>query len=380
MAKANIPVETKCRLWGKAAGRCEYRGCNAALWIDGVTQSEFNTAYIAHIIADSPDGPRGDPVLSTQLQVELANLMVVCDAHHRLIDRTDVAGHSVAMLQAMKTEHETRVERMTAAVPLRSSEVVLFGANVGEHSPLLSYNIARLAMVPDWYPASPRETSLGLKNSADTDRTPEYWSTEARQLRQAFDRYLRPRLADGALQHLSVFALAPQPLLVLLGFLIGDITPAVVYQLHREPPGWGWPNEGEEQTLRIEYPTQTHDTAALVLALSAEVDNDRVMKVLGAPISIYKVTVSEPNNDYLKTRGQLREFRECLRALMVQIRAAHGQGVLHVFPAAPVSPCVELGRILMPKSDMQLRMYDENKHLGGFVYALDVNAPAGDRS
>ena len=40
------------------------------------------------------------------------------------------------------------------------------------------------------------------------------------------------------IEHLSVFALGPIPLLVELGSLLGDITPADVYQLHREPAGW----------------------------------------------------------------------------------------------------------------------------------------------
>lgn len=37
--------------------------------------------------------------------------------------------------------------------------------------------------------------------------------------------------------HLSVFALAPQPLLMELGRLLGDIVPAEVHQLHREAEG-----------------------------------------------------------------------------------------------------------------------------------------------
>ena len=42
-----------------------------------------------------------------------------------------------------------------------------------------------------------------------------------------------------------MFALGPIPLLVKLGALLGDITPADVYQLHREPAGWCWAEDGE---------------------------------------------------------------------------------------------------------------------------------------
>ena len=69
MSVTNIPDKIKYLLWGKAGGRCEYRGCNTKLYIDSLTKVEFNEAYVAHIIADSQSGPRGDAVLSEKLDV-----------------------------------------------------------------------------------------------------------------------------------------------------------------------------------------------------------------------------------------------------------------------------------------------------------------------
>jgi hypothetical protein len=62
MSASYIPESTKYRLRRKAAGRCQYDACGVPLWRDGLTQFEFNIAYIAHIVADKPDGPRGHPV------------------------------------------------------------------------------------------------------------------------------------------------------------------------------------------------------------------------------------------------------------------------------------------------------------------------------
>ena len=74
MSITKIPERIKLLLWGKAGGRCEYEGCNELLWQDPLTKFEFNSAYIAHIIADKPKGPRGDVVLSKQLRFDLSNL------------------------------------------------------------------------------------------------------------------------------------------------------------------------------------------------------------------------------------------------------------------------------------------------------------------
>lgn len=102
MSKSHIPETVKCRLWGLAAGRCQYRGCQHELWKDDLTKAEFNSAYIAHIVADSPDGPRGDKVRSAQLKDRIENLMLMCDVHHRLIDKGDVDGHPESLLLAMR--------------------------------------------------------------------------------------------------------------------------------------------------------------------------------------------------------------------------------------------------------------------------------------
>jgi hypothetical protein len=76
MSVSNIQESVKLRLWGKAAGRCQYEGCGKPLWRDDLTQAEFNTAYIAHIIAEKPSGPRGDAVLSEKLGSDLSNSLL----------------------------------------------------------------------------------------------------------------------------------------------------------------------------------------------------------------------------------------------------------------------------------------------------------------
>ena len=102
MSVSYIPEKTKIILWGLSAGRCQYEGCNKPLYLDSLTKAKFNQAYIAHIVADKPDGPRGDMVLSPLLDKDIKNLMLLCDSHHRLVDKEDVNGHSVDRLKYMK--------------------------------------------------------------------------------------------------------------------------------------------------------------------------------------------------------------------------------------------------------------------------------------
>lgn len=372
MSVSYIPETVKIRLWGKAGGRCQYDGCNASLGIDTITQAEFNSAYIAHIVADKPTGPRGHEVLSEQLKADLSNLMLLCDVHHRKIDIADVAGHTAELLQAMKERHEQRIELVTALGPDRQSHVVLYGANIGAHNAPLSLKKAAAAMLPERYPAEPHPVVLGMVNSAMQDRDASYWVTESEQLKRVVSLQVKPRLAQGGIEHLSIFALAPQPLLMELGYLLSDIPVAEVYQLHREPPDWRWQPDPPNFEYRLSEPLRFDGPPALVFSLSATISDERIEAALPGA-TIWKLSCPNPNNDFLKGRGQARLFREQGRYLLDRIKSRHGeQTTLHVFPAMPVSLAVDWGRIIMPKADLKMKVYDQNSTLGGFAPALDL--------
>ncbi len=359
-------------LWGKAAGRCEFAGCNAALWKSSVTQERVNIAQKAHIYSFSPEGPRGHDGIDAINSIE--NLILVCHQCHRKIDKdADGGRYTPTLLGRMKGEHEARIERVGGIAASKASHVLLFGANIGDHSSPLNYNDAAFALFPGRYPASDRPIELSTVNSSLSDRDAEFWSVESQNLERKFAQRVRERLAEGAIEHLSVFALAPQPLLILLGTLLGDIVLADVYQRHREPPTWAWPAASQTPECELREPASTAGVPALVISLSATVNLERITSILGDDASIWVVTVPSPHNDIVKSREQLSEFRALIRRLLDRIKAAHGQNaVLHVFPVCAVSTAVELGRIRMPKADMPWRIYDQVGARGGFVSALSV--------
>ena len=177
----------------------------------------------------------------------------------------------------------------------------------------------------------------------------------------------------GDVDHLSVFAIAPQALLILLGTLLGDIVPADVYQRHREPATWRWPDTAPPVAFEVHKPTRTGGPPALVVALSATVVPDRITAVLGPDAAIWTVTTPIPHNDLIKSREHLAELRSLFRSLFDQIKAIYGASIpLHIFPACAVSTAIELGRVRMPKADMPWEIYDEIRSRGGFIPALTI--------
>lgn len=373
MSSSSIPEKTRVRLWVRASGRCQYAGCNKPLWRDDLTMADMNSAYIAHIIADSPDGPRGDNALSKKLAKEISNLMLLCDVHHRLVDHEDVEGHPAERLHGMKVQHERRIELLTSIQENRKSHVILYGANVGDHHAPVSFQKAAPAMLPGRYPAETIAIRLGMGDSPFTDCEDGTWLLERESLHRQFEERVRPRLANRDGEHFSIFAFAPQPLLMELGRLLSDIPAADVFQLHREPPTWEWQDHPEGFEYPVCEPETRHACVALNLSLSATITEARIAAALGCNHSTWTMTIAEPNNDFLKSREQLRMFRECFRRLLNRIKTEHGEAaVIHLFPAVPVAVAVEIGRVWMPKADLPMRVYDQNRKRGGFVHAFDI--------
>lgn len=370
----HIKPDITAMLWGRAAGRCEFLGCNEPLWKSQATQEAVNRSQRAHIYSFSDGGPRGNDGISKEQLNDFDNLMLVCHGCHQTIDKHKDGGrYPVELLQQWKAAHERRIEIVTGIDPAKKSHVVLYGANVDKHSSPLRFADTASALFPRMHPAEARAIQLGTINSEFTDRSDEFWQIESKSLEKKFDRQVRERLKDGEIEHLSVFAVAPQPLLILLGAMMTDIPQAEVFQLRREPQTWCWGENTNDVPFEIHEPENTQGTPAFVIALSATVTDDRIHDVLGDNVSIWRITAKEPHNDLIQTRQQLSEFRGVVRKLLNRIKKYHGQQtLLHVFPVTGVSTAVELGRVRQPKAEMPWNIYDQVNARGGFVPAIFI--------
>jgi hypothetical protein len=366
-----VSTRTRSILWGKGAGRCYF--CNKSLIGDLISGNEdANFGFIAHIVAERPEGPRGDPVRSPLLVDNVSNLMLMCAVHHKLIDVDEVDNYPEQRLIDLKTHHESRIAVVTEAVRDSASHVLRYGAKIGSLESPVSFNRVRLAMLPERYPADGSSIGIEILGNAATDGEDVFWKTEPENLRRQFDTIVKPRITQREITHLSVFGLGPIPLLVQLGALLGDIVPADVYQLHREPDGWRWAEDAPKINFQITKPSNMGADIALKLGISATVMDERVTAILGSNTPIWSMTAAQRGNDVMRHKADLREFRRLMRQLYDEIKARHGEKArIHVFPAVPVSIAIEVGRVRMPKSDLPLVVYDNIREVG-FVPRLEI--------
>ncbi len=102
-----ISLKTHKILWGRAANRCAI--CQMELVMDASeTDDESVVGEACHIVAQSPDGPRGASDLTQEQRDKYTNLILLCNVHHKQID--DQAGEfPVEKLHQIKAAHEKNV-------------------------------------------------------------------------------------------------------------------------------------------------------------------------------------------------------------------------------------------------------------------------------
>lgn len=104
MARNYLTSDLKI-LFGQAGGRCAYPGCRRTLVLDATAHDPKRAiGKIAHIVADSDDGPRADPSMPQDERRREPNLILLCGTHHDTVD-VQPNTFTVADLRTWKAEH-----------------------------------------------------------------------------------------------------------------------------------------------------------------------------------------------------------------------------------------------------------------------------------
>jgi 5-methylcytosine-specific restriction endonuclease McrA len=370
----NIPVKTRCMLWGLAGGHCEFAGCNEPLLEHSVTSMQVSLAEVAHVVAFSDYGARGKRNRPPNVH-SLDNLMLLCASCHKLVDdKPD--DFTREMLRVCKRVHEARVRHLTSLAPDMGTTVVQLKALIAGRTVDIPVSHVYEAVSPRW-PTSRQGhvidlTAINVEDDAGTKAAADKIDAEVTNL-------YRPGMDADKARHISLFALAPIPLLMHLGSRLTDKIALDFFQRHRDPgtTPWKWRNDKTPVEYIVKGPQAgtANDKVALVVSLSGPVARQSLPPAIDASFHIYEITVDgfTPNPDFLRSRDDLERFRQRYRLLLAEIAQAHGQvAELHVFPAVPAPVAIVLGHDLLPKVHPDLLAYDFDKVAGGFTLKLRI--------
>lgn len=358
----DIPEPTKLILYGATAGRCERFGCNSILFRHPLTKSEGNFAQIAHNLPVSKGGPRTidgrvkviNKSLTSKDIHSFQNLLLLCYSCHREVDRNPTK-FPEETLQDWKNKHESRILTMTGDIPVNLKTTILqFRARTATAIAPTNDSQAREAISPMFQEGD--MVSINL-NSLPAIQDGNALKTAIASI----DEILNPLMAPASkVQHLSVFAVGPIPLLIHLGSRLSDKMPIAIYQLHRLT-NWNW----RKRSSRVKYRHEVIQTGkdkkkvALVLSLSGKITKDMLPYPIKNAYNILEITLDGQNlkRTFLRRKEDLEAFRDIYLEVMDKIRSGYGPRVIHLFVAAPASVAVTCGHELM-RPDPPLLVYD----------------------
>ncbi len=352
-------------------GYCMFEGCGENLGVDSLTAVKGNFRYLAHIVASSPNGPRGNEQ-STELSNSPSNIMVLCDKHHRLIDKIAVAEYDKHLLTRMKTDFGMRCQSLLEPLAYHPVSTYLALWPIG--------NNAVDGPSPHEYAVSlkpaqcrPSGAPLTLINHVPgLAQDDSWWSNVAphdlTHIRAKFSGHSeRDRLRAG------LYAIGPSAMLIGLGAVLGNKNNLNVVPRYRGS-GWGWlRSEPLEKAFSIkgadQLPPQIQEVVVSLfltdipretLAVQTHLENQGIPSI--------QIVSKQRGNACLGHPQEGAQLRELVLNLLHHLRNKFNVNRIHVLHCAPNAACVEFGRAI-EHYHPAVRLYDHH-HDGKLKYMV----------
>ena len=354
-------------LIARAGGRCQFENCNKNIFLDEVTLDDTNDSNVAHIIASSPDGPRGSKTQSFVMSDKIENLMLMCLEHHHLIDEKGREHiYTIERLHAIKAVQEERVQKMMDNLNADVTTMLHLTSPIkGKQSETFSAREAAKAFLPHMRAESEYAMTIAVPASGEY-KSAEYWQSAEHWLDNNYKYTVEAKLNNHPNSHFSVFSIAPIPLIIKLGFLMGDKVRADVYQKTKYPDTWEWQSAELTNNFMVEEKTfESGIGVAIVLSVTAEIEIATVHNAK-AFRKIYILRANRQGDESIKSEKDLSTFWHKYKELCENLKE---EETVSVFPAVPVSAAFEMGRRYMVGVYPKMVIYDRG---GEFFETLTI--------
>jgi len=332
-----------------AHGRCMYEGCGQNLFIDELTGTEGNYAYMAHNVASAGDGPRGIAYgISEALSNQPENFLLLCDKHHRLIDRIALAEHDASRLTAMRESFGRLANSLLAG--LSHEPVLPIGLNWPVQGMMIStpatIQIARSMSKLNWRPDGqiqmPANDNDEYLREECADSFTECWIKVIDRAVTKINGILSNNLYKAAL-----FAFGPMPCLIALGANLGNKQEIIPMLRYRDGNIWQWP---AETPLGKKYQIQgveklTSDEPEIFLSLNFTSKPKSFSEFAGnQSFKHVSIIADEPGNAAIAHPKDGIRFMSDIQQFLHKLKSEHKVKRVHVLPCMSNALCVFFGK------------------------------------
>lgn len=375
--QGDINAKQKEELGYQAGWRCQFAGCGQDLRWHQATATIGQFGYFAHIVASSSDGPRGDRIDSARLASDPANILLLCDACHRRIDRVEPQSYPKDVLRKMREDNIAEVKRLLDTLRHPEVSVLCVTGNIAGQPAQFSMNDAYEALRGRQL----RTGELKPQRFFDPGGTqhnvhdPAYWSLAFRQLQRdivALQGMLDGSRHGAARPHVAVFPQHSISILTLAGRVLGDTAGVHIFQPHRNTPAnasrWAWPSDAAEPDLykfklsRLREPESGEREAILVLDPTATVSHARLPDNLAPDgqlgLPTLRISVDVPSIHCIRHPKDLQFITQVIDDAVRVLQDEWRVSRVHVFAVAPASAVVVLGQKMQARHQANYVIYE----------------------
>lgn len=328
----------------------------------------LSVGELAHNVGatDTPGSPRGRSEIPVTERNHPDNVLLLCHSCHRKIDNAKLRDlYTVDVLREIKSRHEDMVMAATDFATQHRSLIVTTRASIRGTTTKASHRQIAQALIEARrapYSVDGRQIRIEI-DLTDPESELWVWQRGCQRIDEAVAR-LEADTSGGAVDHVSIFALAPIPLLTYLGHRLDDKYGVEIHRRDRvdSDTAWCWPKDKKPDT---EFTTSIDDSepdageAVVLVSVSGTVTRDRI------PLDLAKLPVLElhpdgalPSLDAIGSRADLERFSVAWRELLALVEQRLPQArTLHVLAAVPAPAAVNMGRYRVRGVSPALVMY-----------------------
>jgi hypothetical protein len=373
VARVDIKDSVTREIWVRAAGRCVL--CSAYLL--GTGKSFFHTAHgeVAHNVGATKGekSPRGTSKLALEERARAENLLLLCHQCHRMIDAEGADRvYTEEYLRAHKQTHEDRVRRVTDFATLTETAVVRMTARVrGVFAPVTDRQVASALHFEDMQYAGEHPRDAEFEVSIDAGDTDSWvWQEGMKKIETKL-----AALRDSPYSTVSVFAMAPVPLLVFLGSKLEDKGDTRVFPRFRDAEDLAccWRNRpGSEAAFAVSSSGTDLAATDVVLTVSVSgVADPRAASDEVASLPQVTLVADQIGPDVIQTKADLAAFSHGWRSALARVETNFPSCErIHLLAAVPVVAAIACGQHHMRDAQPPLVVYQRAGE--GYIEALTV--------
>jgi len=364
--RENIKDSVRNALWARTAGRCTI--CNRRLLGDSRTyMHSVLLAELAHNIgasdgARSPRSSANDGEHDTESE---ENLLLLCHDCHRIIDHPEhIDLFPPEKLREIKESFERRIEMVTEEGGLTRTAALRVGSMIrGSLAMASQREVAETLLAANYLGLVETQRSGDFAcriNGAAGGRG--YWDAAQQTIHDTLD-LVRQAVISGDVEHISVFAIAPIPLLAYLGWHLDDKTPTRIFQKHRDQfVGWSWADHDQPVEFEVSStgPQNGAEDVVLVCAVTSELNLARLPnEIAEAPRIEIRPAGVAPDPTLMSHEQSLMNFAADWRTALATAEAEYpGARRWHLVVSGPVSVAIEAGRAVMRDAHPAVTVYE----------------------